>query len=137
MWTHEESIETTAAPAAVWRLFTDVAGWKRWNAGIEEIAIHGPFAAGTTFTMRPPGEEAFVSTLIDVRESEGFTDETVLDGTRVLVSHAITPLPAGGARITYRTQVTGPAAEEIGAMATADFPDVLGALKRLAETAGG
>jgi len=27
----------------VWRLFQDVPGWKKWNAGIEQIKINGPY----------------------------------------------------------------------------------------------
>lgn len=133
MWAHEASIETTAAPAAIWALFADVNGWKRWNAGIERIEIHGAFESGTRFTMQPPGEDAFTSTLVDVREHEGFTDETVVDGTRVLVHHRIEPLPGGRTRIVYGTEITGPGAAEFGPFITADFPDVLQALRRLAE----
>lgn len=133
MWTHEESIETTATPARIWALFSDVAGWKRWNAGIERIEIHGSFANGTTFSMQPPGEEAFLSTLIMVQENVGFTDETVIDGTRVLVHHRIVPLPSGNARIVYSTEISGPSASDFGPMVTGDFPDVLKALKVLAE----
>src|SRR5215467_7583569 len=57
MWEHEHSIETTAAPAAVWRHWFGRAAWPQWNDGIEKIAIDGPFEAGTTFTMTPPGDE--------------------------------------------------------------------------------
>jgi hypothetical protein len=133
MWTHEESIETTATPARIWTLFADVHGWKKWNKGIENIQIHGPFANGTTFTMHIPGEDVFTSTLIDVKENQGFTDQTIIDGTRVLVHHKIVPLASGGAKIIYSTEITGPAAAEFGPVITADFPDVLGALKSIAE----
>ena len=136
MWTHEESIEVAATPAQIWNLLADVAGWKSWNAGIEKIEVHGAFAAGTTFSMKPPGEDGFTSTLLDVRENEGFTDETVIDGTRVVVDHRLSRLPSGRTKVTYSTEITGPAAAEFGPMVTADFPDVLNALKRLAESAG-
>ena len=135
MWTATASIDTTAAPQAVWRLFEDVAGWPAWNAGIERIALHGPFATGTTFTMQPPGMEAFTSTLIDVRAQAAFVDETLIEGTRFVVFHELAPLPSGGTRVTYRTEVSGPAAEEMGPLVTADFPDVLAALKARAERA--
>jgi carbon monoxide dehydrogenase subunit G len=134
MWTHEESIEIAATPSQVWRLLADVPNWKRWNAGIESIEIHGPFAAGTTFTMKPPGVDAFTSTLVDVRENENFTDETVIDGTRFVVHHALSRLPSGNVRVSYSTEISGPAAAEFGPIITADFPDVLAALKRLAES---
>ena len=133
MWTASASIETTATPQAVWRLFEDVARWPMWNAGIERIELFGPFATGSTFAMQPLGMEAFTSTLIDVRPDAGFIDETIVEGTRFVVSHALEPLPGGGTRITYATQADGPAAEELGPRVTADFPDVLAALKARAE----
>jgi hypothetical protein len=71
--------------------------------------------------------------LVDVRPNEGFTDETVVDDTRVLVKHQLVSLPSGGTKIIYSTEITGPDADELGPMVTSDFPDVLAALKRLAE----
>lgn len=135
MWTHEESIETRASPARLWQLFSDVPGWKAWNAGIEHIELHGPFAEGTTFTMQPPGTDAFVSTLTAAVENQGFTDETVIDDTCVTVAHLIVPLASGLTRVTYSTRITGPAAAEIGPFVTGDFRDVLESLRRTAEAA--
>jgi hypothetical protein len=135
MWIHEESIETTAPPERIWALFSNVAGWKDWNAGIEQIQLHGAFAKGSTFFMQPPGEEGFTSTLVDVKENDSFTDETVVGETRVLVHHKIMRLPSGNTRITYSTEISGPAEEEFGPMVTGDFADVLRALKVLAEKA--
>ncbi|HAT30971.1 MAG TPA: polyketide cyclase/dehydrase, partial [Janthinobacterium sp.] len=103
MWTHEESIETSAGAERIWGLFEDVARWKDWNAGIERIELHGPFVVGTTFTMQPPGQETFTSTLVEVEPGRSFTDKTVVDETVVLVSHKLEPLPSGRTRITYAT----------------------------------
>ena len=135
MWTDTTSIATTASPEAVWRLFEDVAGWTNWNAGIERIALHGPFAAGSSFDMKAPGMDAFRSTLREVRPLEAFVDETVLGDTRFLVSHELHRLPAGGTRVTYAVRVEGPEAATLGPLVTADFPEVLAALKALAEQA--
>ncbi|MDB6061327.1 MAG: hypothetical protein JWM78_1430 [Verrucomicrobiaceae bacterium] len=133
MWSHEESIETTATRARIWQLFADVAGWKQWNAGIEHIELHGSFKEGATFSMQPPGEEAFVSTLINVVENDNFTDETIIDGTRVLVHHKISTLASGNTKIIYSTEITGPNAAQFGPIVTSDFADVLKALKNIAE----
>jgi hypothetical protein len=133
MWTDSASIVTTASPQALWRLFEDVAGWTRWNAGIERIALHGPFATGSTFEMQPPGIDAFTSTLRDVRPNAGFVDETLLEDTRFLVSHELQPRPSGGTRVVHAIRVEGPEAATPGPLVTADFPEVLAALKALAE----
>ena len=133
MWTHEQSIEIDAKPARIWAVFADVHGWTRWNAGIERIELHGPFAAGSTFTMQPPGTDAFVSTLIAVDAARGFTDETVIDETRVVVDHRIEALSPHRVRVTYATQITGPQAQAIGPEVTGDFGDVLRGLKAICE----
>jgi len=51
----------------------------------------------------------------------------------VLVSHQLVLLPSGRTKIIYRTEITGPGAEEFGPIVTSDFPNVLAALKNLAE----
>jgi uncharacterized protein YndB with AHSA1/START domain len=133
MWTHEESIEIAATPGRIWELFADVRGWRQWNAGIEHIDIHGPFAVGTTFSMKIPSGDVFTSVLLDVRENACFVDETMIDGTRVVVRHELCAESSGNTRVTYRTEITGPNASEFGPSVTGDFSDVLSALKRLAE----
>lgn len=80
MWTYQTEIDVEAEPQTLWALFADVAGWPRWNAGIETIDLRGPFANGSEFAMKPPGMDAFVTTLADVREGQSFTDVTVIDG---------------------------------------------------------
>jgi hypothetical protein len=59
----------------------------------------------------------------------------VLEETRFLVSHELHPLPEGGTRVTYAITVQGPEADTLGPLVTADFPEVLAALKALAERA--
>ncbi|WP_341678666.1 SRPBCC family protein [Niveibacterium sp. SC-1] len=134
MWSHEERIEIAASASRIWALLSDVPGWKRWNAGIETIRIHGPFVAGTRFTMQPPGQEAFESQLLDVRPGEVFTDETIIDGNRIVVHHRIKALSEHRCQVTYATEIEGPDAEAFGPPVTGDFPDVLAALKQLAES---
>jgi hypothetical protein len=131
-WSTEQSIEASASAAAIWALFRDVAGWKDWNAGVEHCELEGPFASGTWFTMKTPGQDAFRSRLLDVRETEHFVDETRVGDLVVRVAHRIEPLTGGGTRITYRLSAEGPEAAQIGPAIASDFPDVLAALAALA-----
>ncbi|MEO6690261.1 MAG: hypothetical protein ABIS07_18800, partial [Dokdonella sp.] len=95
-------------------VLSDTSGWKVWNAGIDSIELHGLFVNGTHVTMKPPGEDALNSTLVDVRENERFTDETVIDGTCVLVWGATTVLSSGPNRVTCRTEISRPTVAQFG-----------------------
>lgn len=136
MWTYETSTDVQAGRERLWELFADVNGWGRWNAGIERVELLGPFATGTSFRMQPPGMDPFLSTLADVRTGESFTDVTALGEITVRVFHGLQALGDERTRITYRAEVSGPDAETIGRMVTADFDEVLVALKAAAEREG-
>lgn len=132
-WQIEHSIETSLAPERIWPLFSDVAGWRHWNPGVEESALEGPFAAGTWFTMKPPGQETLRSRLVAVREGESFVDETRVGDLVITVAHRAERLAAGPTRITYAVGAVGPEAGEIGPLIAADFPQVLAGLVAYAE----
>jgi hypothetical protein len=134
VWQGEFSVETSASAEAIWSIFRDVPGWKTWNAGIEQIDIDGPFATGTWFTMKPPGEEALRSQLIEVRENVCFVDETRVGDLAIKVAHRIEQLGSARTRIVYAVDARGPQASEIGPAVASDFPDVLASLAKLAGT---
>jgi len=139
MWEYECSVETTAHPDVVWRHWTDMAAWPQWNAGIAKIEVDGPFAVGTTFRMTAPGDqEPIALTLVRIVPGEEFTDELNADDFVVRTVHRLERVPGVGTRIVYRTEFSGRAADqvgpELGPQITADFPDVLDALVRRAES---
>jgi uncharacterized protein YndB with AHSA1/START domain len=137
MWEYEHSTETAAAPEAIWRHWSDIAAWPRWNDAIEKIEIDGPFAVGTTFTMIPPGDEPIRMRLVEIVPGQLFTDEMDAGDFVVRTEHRLAPATGGRTRISYRTEITGPAAGQVGPQLgpaiTADFPEVLAALAALAE----
>jgi hypothetical protein len=138
MWAAEHSTEINASPEAINAFFADTARWPEWNAGTEWVELDGPFAAGTTARMKIPGEEPLAFRLVHVGP-DGFEDETPIPGADIVVRvrHTIEPIADGRSRVVYRATVDGPNAEklgpEIGPQVTADFPDVLAALKVRAE----
>jgi uncharacterized protein YndB with AHSA1/START domain len=137
MWEYEHSVETTAASETLWRYWSDVAGWPEWNEGIEKISLDGPFAVGTTFTMTPPGQDPITMRIVELVPGESFTDELDAGDVVVRTVHRLRPSAPGRTRVVYRTEITGPAADqvgpELGPEITADFPEVLDALVKLAE----
>jgi hypothetical protein len=136
MWEYEHSVETEAAAEQVWALWSDVTTWPDWNAGIAAIEIDGPFAEGTMFTMTPPGAEPIRLRLVEVVPGALFVDELDAGDFTVRTIHRLAPAESG-TRVTYRTEISGPGADqvapELGPAITADFPEVLAALVKLAE----
>jgi hypothetical protein len=133
MWLHESRIEVEAPAAAVWARFADVAGWKRWNAGVAECVLHGAFVDDGEFDMRLPDGTEFRSRLFDVVDGRCFADETQVGEHRVRVWHRIDALDDARCRVAYQAEVEGPDAAGVGDAVAGDFGDVLAALKREAE----
>jgi Polyketide cyclase / dehydrase and lipid transport len=137
MWTNEHSIETTSSPDAIWRLWSDVSGWAAWNSDIEHIEISGPFAAGSTITMTPVDQDPVELRIAEAVEPDLFVDEASLGDVVVRTIHRVEPVADDRNRVTYRIEITGPAADrvgpELGPQISGDFPDTLSALVRQAE----
>jgi uncharacterized protein YndB with AHSA1/START domain len=138
MWVAEHSIETTATPEAIWRQWSDVDRWPDWNGDIERIELEGPFAAGSRITMTPTGQEPIELRIAEAVEPELFVDEADLGEILVRTTHRVEQLEERRARVTYRMEITGPAADTVGPQVgpeiSGDFPQVLAELKERAES---
>lgn len=137
MWTRTYTHPTTANPARLWAVLSDVDGWVSWNDGIEAITLHGPLAVGSTFEMTPPGEQPLTSTVIEVEPPHLITDLTEVDGISIKVEHRLDPGPDGTTVIFYTITVTGDVpdavAAEVGTAVSADFGDVMANLAAVAK----
>jgi polyketide cyclase/dehydrase/lipid transport protein len=132
MWSNEHAVEADVSAEAVWRAWAEVERWGEWNADIQRISIDGPFAVGATITMTPRGADPVVLRVAEARPGEGFVDEAELGGVVVTTTHLVEPAGEGRVRIVYRTEITGPAADEVGPRLgpaiTGDFPETIAAL---------
>jgi uncharacterized protein YndB with AHSA1/START domain len=137
MWSAEHSVETTAAPETIWKLWTDVGDWPRWNADLDRAELTGPFAEGSAITMFPREDDPIELTIAEAEEPERFVDQADLGPVVVRTAHRVERLAPGRSRIVYRMEITGPEADtlgpQIGPEITADFPDVLATLAAVAE----
>jgi len=137
MWTTEHSVETTAAPESVWRLWSDVTRWGDWNPDIERIEITGPFAHGSTIAMTPVGQDTIELRIAEASSPDLFVDEADLGEVVVRTTHRVERLGDERSRVTYRMEITGPAADtvgpDLGPKISGDFPETLAALVAQAE----
>ncbi len=136
-WTYQHSIETGARPEDIFALYADVPNWPRWDLGVSRVTIDGPFAAGSTGSLTPEGQDPVEYTMVAVTPNRSFSDETVLGDTRIRFGHVLEPLPGGRTRIRHSVSISGSGAEELGAMITSDVPDAMHALALLAERSAG
>jgi hypothetical protein len=137
MWTTEHSIETAASPEAIWRLWSDVGRWPEWNADLERAELSGSFAVGSVITMFSHHQEPIELRIAEVREPERFVDEADLGDVVVRTTHRVARLERERSRIVYAMEITGPEADSLGPHVgpeiSADFPEVLAALGKMAE----
>src|SRR5262249_20942975 len=137
MWIAEHTIETTATPEAIWQEWSNVDGWPEWNGDIDQIELDGPFAAGARITMTSAGQEPVELRITEAVEPEEFVDEAELGEIVVRTIHRVERLDPERARVTYRMEISGSAADtlgpQLGPEISGDFPQVLAALAERAE----
>jgi hypothetical protein len=138
MYEYEHTVQADAAPAAVWALYADVAGWPRWDTSVVSMVLEGPFATGTRATMTIEGMPPISSVLADVEDERSFTDLSSVPefGIEVRFEHHLAPRADGGTTLTNRVVVTGPGAGKAGPMITGDVPETMRRLADLASTVG-
>jgi hypothetical protein len=138
---NERSVETSASPQAVWKLWSDTNTWPEWNPDVQSMALNGPFAVGTTGTMKTKQGTRAIE-LTEVIPGTSFRLETtVIPLTRFAFECKVTPGPAGKTTLSQAIQVGGPLGGLVGGMMgkqIADtFPPLLQGLARKAEASEG
>ncbi len=132
-YTH--SVESSASPEAVWRLYSDVATWPRWDAAFERVDTKGPFVEGTEGIIKIHGQEPLPFRLTAVAPGRGFEDETTVPGGLIRFRHRLEPAGDGRLTITHEVEIEGPEpfGQQVGPMVTAGVPETMERLARLAE----
>jgi len=140
MWKYQHSIDTDASAEAIYALYADVPNWTRWDTGVTNVTLDGPFAVGSTGTITPEGQDTMPYRLVEVEPNRSFADETDIPGAGIVVrfDHLLEPLPGGRTRITHGVTIFGPSAAElgptIGPQIVSDLPEAMEALANLAAT---
>jgi hypothetical protein len=133
------TLVSTAAPAAFFGRWADMATWPEWNADTEWVRLDGPFASGSTGVLKPKGgpkTKFVISELTD----RVFTDVSLLVGARLTFHHAIAPTADGGSEVSVTVTLAGPLARVwnviLGKGIAQSLDRDLAALARVAEADG-
>jgi len=131
------SVETTAPPEKVWRIWSDMSTWGQWNPNVTTMDWQGGFASGTAGVMNTPSGQHHKMQLVDVQPGRSFALLTaVVPGTRFRFNCRIEPAN-GKTKISQTVEVGGPLGPVMGGMlgpqVSKDFPTLLQNLARKAE----
>ena len=131
------SVETTAPPEKVWRIWSDMSTWGQWNPNVTTMDWQGGFASGTGGVMNTPSGQHHKMQLVDVQPGRSFALLTaVVPGTRFRFNCRVEPAN-GKTKISQTVEVGGPLGPVLGGMlgpqVSKDFPTLLQNLARKAE----
>jgi uncharacterized protein YndB with AHSA1/START domain len=137
MANNERSLETKASPQSAWKIWSDTSTWPEWNPDVQSMSLNGPFAAGTTGTMKTKQGTRAIQ-LTEVVPGQSFRLETtVIPLTRFAFVCKVAPGSAGKTTLSQSIHVGGPLGGLVGGMMgkqIADtFPALLQGLARKAE----
>src|SRR5213083_1956602 len=107
-FTYTHTVEADVSAEAIWSLYDDVRTWPAWDKQAELVTRDGPFATGTTGTMKFVGQDPLYYRLTKVDPHHEFVDETPVGPLVVRVSHLLEPLVSGRLAITYSAEIDGP-----------------------------
>jgi len=132
------SVETTASPDRVWRVWSDMSTWGDWNPNVSTMDWQGGFVSGSSGLMNTKAGQHHKMQLVDVQAGRGFALLTkVVPGTQFRFNCRIEP--AGSkTKISQMVEVGGPLGPVMGGMlgpqVSKEFGTLLGNLARKAES---
>lgn len=103
----KHTVETTAPPIQIWKIWQDVENWKNWDTEIESSRIDGPFQAGTTGCTKFIGTPLFKTLLTQVEPHKLVVQEAYLSFAKV-VSYQSMKQVNGKTEVTFQVEIRGP-----------------------------
>jgi hypothetical protein len=134
---HEHTLETSAAPEAVWGIWSQPETWPEWNPDVTAISLKGPLAAGAQGSMTTTRGGPHDVVIESVEPGRSFwLVSTGLPGHKLAFRCQVLPSGAGS-RISQGVEIRGPLAGLFSAMMgkkiAQSFEPLLRGLKQRAE----
>ncbi len=136
IWSTVATARTKARPEDVWRLWTDVAGWRRWDDGVASSDLDGAFVVGARGWLKPTAGPTTRFVLTHVETHAAFTNRSTLPLTTLDFLHTV-QRDGTDTVIVHRVEMRGPLSflfrRLIGASIARGLPAVVARLARVAE----
>lgn len=102
----KHTVETTATPTQIWRVWQDVENWNSWDYDLESSGIKGPFQVGTTGYLKFKDNPLLKTLLTCVEPLKMFVQEAKLPLATVVMTHIISNIE-GKTYVTIQTEIRG------------------------------
>ena len=96
-----------AEPAAVWRVWTDVAHWHEWDVSKEIARLDGPFQQGASGWAKQRGNLGGPFTITAVDAGRRWVTECPMPLGKVIFEHLVEPVAEGRVRVVKKVEVDG------------------------------
>jgi hypothetical protein len=96
-----------AEPAEVWKAWTDVPNWPRWDQSKEIARLDGPFIPGTSGWAKQRGNLGGPFTITMVEPGRRWTSECPLPLGKIVFDHLVEPRSDGGVKVTKSADIYG------------------------------
>ena len=96
-----------AAPAEVWKVWTDVARWPEWDVSKEIARLDGPFRPGVSGWAKQRGNLGGSFTITAVDDGRRFVTECPMPLGKVVFDHLLEPAAEGHVRVVKTVEVEG------------------------------
>lgn len=100
------TVETSALPEDIWRVWTDVPNWKAWDDGLKAAELNGPFVADAKGVLIPDKGPKSTFTLTEVVSGQSYTFRTKLPLGALYVKRFLTT-QNGRTAFTHEVWFTG------------------------------
>jgi hypothetical protein len=132
------SVETTASPDKVWKVWSDMSTWGEWNPNVSTMEWQGGFQSGTTGVMNTRAGQHHKMKLLDVVPHQGFALETSVVPLTTFRFNCRIGSAAGKTTVGQWVEVKGPLGPVLGGMmgpqVSKEFGTLLSNLAKKAES---
>lgn len=128
--------QTTAAPEAIWKIWTDVPNWEQWDDGLRDAQLDGEFQVGSKGKLIPDKGPKSKFIIDAMEEGKSYTFKTRIPFGWLIIKRTLT-VEEGQTLFTHDVQFTGifrkPLGNKVGKRYRAMLPEVMGKIKARAE----
>jgi hypothetical protein len=103
-------VTSSAPPSAFFERWAAMDTWPEWDEAVRWVRRDGPFAEGTTGTLKPRRGPTVSFVIETVRPDREFTDRSAMPGASLTIRHLVAVGDSGRTEVEVEVSLDGPLA---------------------------